>query len=205
MKKTILFIILSSFFGYSQLPSIAQKPSTDYYTGINNWSVYSDERYIDVNSPVNNSKGLNSELIISYNRNSKDYVIDLLVRGSDLCGKQISDKSYRDIEAYTDDGSYLYFQNARSRVYNNKTMVFGLKLFMNVPYGHNFKNQNFTYVIENLLANNYIEFKIPHIPHLYDEYGLPKKNPASSSTTYCNIKISLKGVKESFQFANLIE
>ena len=67
------------------------------------------------------------------------------------------------------------------------------------------QSKKFYYFKEKLLSNNTIKFKIPHVAHLSNEWGLPKYNPASSSSTYCDIEMSLNGIKNAFKAANLIQ
>jgi len=206
MKK-IFFIIVLLISGsiYSQSYPKALKPQSNYNVGSDSWSVWVDEKYIEIVSPVSFSQGLTTELIVSYDNQNRTYSTILVIKDSSLCGKKIADKSYRDIEAYTNDNSYLFFQNSDSRVYSSGIYFF-MKTFDNVPYGHGFKSPgNFDYFKEKLLSNNTVTFKIPHIAKLTDEWGLPSYNPASSSTTYCEINISLNGIKNAFKAANLIQ
>ena len=206
MKKLFLIIILFiSGCIYSQSYPKATKPIGNYNVGSGSWSVLVDKEYIEIVSPVSFSNGFASELNISYSNQYSSYSIMLIIKETSLCGKKIADKSYRDIEAYTDDYSSLFFQNSDSRVYSN-AIYFFLKSYDNVPYGYSFKNQGrFDYFKEKLLSNNKVKFKIPHIAKLSDEWGLPKDNPASSSSTFCDIEISLKGIKNAFKAANLIQ
>ena len=206
MKKLFnIIVLLISGSIYSQSYPKAIKPISDYITGSGSWSVWVDEEYIDIESPKSFSQGLTTQLNVSYSNQDNSYNIILIIKDSSLCGKEIADKSYRDIEAYTNDNSYLFFQNSDSRVFNSGIYFF-LKTYNNVPYGYSFKSPGqFDYFKEKFLSNNTIKFKIPHIAILSDEWGLPKYNPASSSSTYCDIEISLNGIKNAFKAANLIQ